>query len=112
MKPPVNCPDMDTGDVAFVKATGAVGGHDVMEEYLACALYPFSASFSLRDGVDGVTPILKLKVSLPMFRAVHYDEEDNVKFLARVELEVENIVGSYSRPEHDACTKCLLNGAS
>jgi hypothetical protein len=27
-----------------------------------------------------------------------------------VELEAENVVGSYSHPEHEACLKCLQNG--
>jgi hypothetical protein len=30
--------------------------------------------------------------------------------LARVELEAEGIVGSYTRPEHDACIMNLHNG--
>jgi hypothetical protein len=78
-------------------------------EYLACGLYPLSASFSLREITYGITPVSMLKVPLPKFRVVCSDKEDDVKFFARVELEAESIVGSYGRPEYDACTKCLPN---
>jgi hypothetical protein len=33
----------------------------------------------------GLTPVSKLKVPLPRFAVVREDDEDNVKFLARVE---------------------------
>jgi hypothetical protein len=57
------------------------------------------------------TPVSKLKVPLPKFTAVCRDgNEDEVQFLARVELEVEDIVGSYRKPEHDACLAHLHNG--
>jgi hypothetical protein len=49
-------------------------------------------------------------VPLPKFCVVCSEEEDGIMFLARVELEAENDVSSYSHPEHDACSKCLLNG--
>jgi hypothetical protein len=32
MKPLVNCPDTDVGDVTFVKATGVIRSRDVVEE--------------------------------------------------------------------------------
>jgi hypothetical protein len=31
-------------------------------------------------------------------------------FLVRVELDVENVVGSYSHVDHDACIKAIPNG--
>jgi hypothetical protein len=56
-EPPVDCPDMDTGDVAFVRATGAIGGRDAVEEYRACGRYPLSADFGFGEIRDGVTPV-------------------------------------------------------
>jgi hypothetical protein len=53
---------------------------------------------------------LKLKVPLPNFAASQKDDEDDVKFLARVELDAKLIVGSYTRPKHDACIVGLHNG--
>jgi hypothetical protein len=57
-----------------------------------------------------VTPVLKLRVPLPKFVVVRKDNEDDVQFLARVELKAEGIVGSYTCPEHDACVANLRNG--
>jgi hypothetical protein len=84
----------------FIKVACAIGGH----EYLACGQYPLSIGFSLREIADGVTPMLKLKVPLPTLRRT------KLKFLARVELETKNNVGSYCRSEHEACIKSLPNG--
>jgi hypothetical protein len=64
-EPPINCPDSDTGDAAFVKSTGFIGGSDSIE-YLACGLYPLEASVGFREVADGVTPASKLKLSAPM----------------------------------------------
>jgi hypothetical protein len=33
--------------------------------------------------------------------------KDDIQFLARVELEAEGIVGSYTKPKHDACLTCI-----
>jgi hypothetical protein len=57
----------------------------------------------------GVTPILKLKVPLPSFVAFHKDDEDDVKFLVRVESDARVIMGSYTHLEHDTCTAGLHN---
>jgi hypothetical protein len=54
-------------------------------------------------------PVSKLKVALSKFVAVRKDDEDNVKFLARVEPEAKGIVGSYTHPEHDTCLASLHN---
>jgi hypothetical protein len=57
------------------------------------------------------TPISKLKVPLPKFTVVHKDDnEDDVQFLARVELEAKDIVGGYTKAEHDACLAHVRNG--
>jgi hypothetical protein len=68
------------GDVAFIKATGAIGGHDAMEEYLACGLYPLSTGLNLREVADSIMQVSKLKVPLPKFCVVCSDKEDNAKF--------------------------------
>jgi hypothetical protein len=41
--------------------------------------------------------------------AIHKDDEDDVQFLVRVELDTEGVVGSYTRPEHDTCVASLRN---
>jgi hypothetical protein len=58
-----------------------------------------------------MTSVSKLKVSLPKFTVVRKDDnEDDVQFLARVELEAEGIVGSYTKVEHDVFLAHACNG--
>jgi hypothetical protein len=49
----------------------------------------------------GVTPVSKVETPLPNFVASCKDDEDDIKFLARVELDAKVIVGSYTRLEHN-----------
>jgi hypothetical protein len=105
-EPHFDCIDEDLGDVAFVKATKFIRGQDAMEEYLACGMYPLSASVSFERVADGVTPASRLKLLLLKFEAIR---KDDVQFLARVELDAEGVVGSYTRPEHDVCMTGLCN---
>jgi hypothetical protein len=109
MAPPINCPDFDGRDAAFIKAAGFIGGRDTIEEFFTCRLYPLAANSRLGEVAEGITPPSKLKVPLPKFRVVQSNEEDDVKFWARVELEAENNIGAYGCPEHEACSKPLPN---
>jgi hypothetical protein len=81
-EPLINCPNSDKGGVAFVKSTGFIWGRDAIEEYLACGLYPLSASVSFGEVAEGVTLASKHKLSLPKFHVVCSDEEYDVKFLS------------------------------
>jgi hypothetical protein len=102
-EPPFDCTDDDSGDVAFIKAESFIGGRDAVEQYLACGMHPLSANASFERIANGVTHILWLKLPLLMFQAVRKDDEDDIQVLARVELEAEDVVGRYTRLEHDVC---------
>jgi hypothetical protein len=108
-EPPFDCGDDDSGDTTF-RATKFIEGRDAVEEFVACGMHPLAAGVGFDKVATLVTPVSKLRVPLPKFVAVHKDDEDNVQFLTRVELEAEGIVGSYTRPEHDACVTNLRNG--
>jgi hypothetical protein len=95
----------DLGGTVFIKAASAIEGRDTLEEYLACGMHPLSACISFEGITDSVTPVSVLKLPLPKFSAVYSDDEDNIQFLVRVELEAKSVVGSYSCPEHNACVK-------
>jgi hypothetical protein len=109
-EPSFNCPDDDAGDIAFVRATSSIGGRDAIEEYLACGMLPLSVNFGFGEIADGETPISKVVVPLRDLPFARVAGESNKCFLARVELEAENIVGGYNRVEHDACMMSLMNG--
>jgi hypothetical protein len=52
-----------------------------------------------------------VKVPLPRFPISHEDDEDDSKFLARVEQEARVVVGSYTCTEHKACLTGLQNNS-
>jgi hypothetical protein len=111
MDPPFNCVDDDSRDIAFVQATKFIGGRDAVEEFIACGMYPLAAGAGFDRVATRMTSVSKLKVSLPKFTVVRKDNnEDDVQFLARVELEVEGIVGSYTKVEHDVFLAHACNG--
>jgi hypothetical protein len=74
MESPFECPDGDAGDVAFIKATRSIGGWDVIEEYMACDLFPLSVSFDLGEIADGVMPMSKLTLPLLNFPVARFPE--------------------------------------
>jgi hypothetical protein len=106
---PFDCPDNDLSDAAFVWASKFIRGRDAVEEFVPCSVRPLGASVSFDQVLIGVTPVLKLKVPVPDFVASHKDDEDDVKFLARVELDAKVIAGSCTHSEHDSCITGLHN---
>jgi hypothetical protein len=109
-KIPFNCADDDSRDTTFIPATKFIGARDTVDEFLACGVYPLSASVGFNKVVVGVTPVTKFKMPMPEFLAARKDDEDDVKFLVGIELDAKGIVGSYTRSEHDTCITSLRNG--
>jgi hypothetical protein len=106
---PFDCLDNNLSDDTFVRASKSIRGRDVVEDFVACGVWLLASSVSFDQVSVSVTLMSKLKVPLPMFVAALKDGEDDTKFLARVELEAKVIVGSYTRPENDACIVGLQN---
>jgi hypothetical protein len=68
-----------------------------------------SVNFGFTKIVDGETLVSKVLLPLPLFPLAMLQGESNDHFLVRVELDVENVVGSYGRAEHDALIKAMPN---
>jgi hypothetical protein len=109
MDPPFDCPDDEVNDAAFIKATRMIGGQDAVEEYMACGLFPLSASFGLGKVTDRETPASKLPAPMLAFPVARLPEETNDQFHVRVELAAANVVGRYTRGEHKVCIEILPN---
>jgi hypothetical protein len=86
VEPPVNCLDTGSNDATFVRATMMIGGHDVVEEFLACGLYPLSSGFGFG------------------FREV----SDDTTAMSEMEMDAERVVESYGRKENEACILVML----
>jgi hypothetical protein len=106
IKPSIEGFGEDLSYDVFVWASRNIGGRDTMEEFVSCGVWPLATDVSFEHGKVGLTPISKLKVPLPRFPLSH---KDDTGFLARVEQEARNIVGSYTCVEHDAYVSGLPN---
>jgi hypothetical protein len=103
----------DLSDDAFIWASRNIRGRDALEEFVSCGIWPLAGDVSFEHVKVGLTPVSKLKVPLPRFPLSHEDEEeDDACFLARVEQEARNNVGSYTCAEHEACVSGLPNNGS
>jgi hypothetical protein len=76
---------------------------------VSCDLWPLATGVGCEHVKVDLTPVSQLKVPLPRFPLSSKDEEDDAHFLARVEQEARNIIGSYTHVEHDACLASLPN---
>jgi hypothetical protein len=104
------CAGDDSGDVAFIHVASLIDGSDALDdEYLAYGIIPISANFGFAEIVDGETPVSKVVVPLPELPLARFEGESNNHCLARVQLDMKNLVGSYGHAEHDACIQALPN---
>jgi hypothetical protein len=103
MEPSFKCPDDDAGDVALIKAARTSGGRDTVEKYMACGIFPLSASFNLGEIADRETLVSKLAVPLQEFPVARCLKEANHGFRVKVELVAANIVGPHLEPGFEVC---------
>jgi hypothetical protein len=108
-KPSYDCSGEDLSNDALIWSSKCIRGRDSVEEFVSCGVWPLAAGVNFEQVKVGSTPILKLKVPLPRFLLSHEDDEDDVKFLERVEQEARVIMGSYTCTEHEACIAGLQN---
>jgi hypothetical protein len=80
-----------------------------VEEFLSCRVWPLSANVDFEHVKVDFTPVSRLKIPLPNFSLRCEGEEDDARFLVRVEQEARNIVGDYTRAEHEACLAIIPN---
>jgi hypothetical protein len=80
-----------------------------VEEFLSYKVCLLSAGVDFEHVKVDFTLILWLNIPLPNFPLCHEGEKDDVRFLARVEQEARNIVGSYMRAEHEAFLTSIPN---
>jgi hypothetical protein len=98
----VECLDNDPNDGAFVRVTITIGGHDAVEEYTTCKIFPLAASFGCESVPLGMTPILTVETPLPLFAVGTIAAEHANHFLVEVEAETEKVLGSFGLREYDA----------
>jgi hypothetical protein len=85
----VDCPYTDVNNIAFIQATTMIRGHDAVEEFLACGMYPLSAGFSFKDVTNDTTVMSKVVVLLSVFPVEPILTENADRFLAKAETDAE-----------------------
>jgi hypothetical protein len=91
----------DADFVAFVEATSLIGGHNVVEEFLACGLWPLGELFGFRVETKE-SPLSKVMVLMPLITVTIMEWESEAKFVAHVENAANLLVGNYNIVEHKA----------
>jgi hypothetical protein len=102
VEPKVECLNNDPNDVAFIQVTATIGGRDVVEEYVACKIYPLAASFNSESVPLGMTPVSKVETPLPLFSMGTIAVEHADRFLAEVETKAERVLGRFGPREYNA----------
>jgi hypothetical protein len=88
--------------------TTTIGGQGVVEESVACKMYPLTSSFGFKDVTVSMTPMLKVHNPLLVFPVGAVSVEIASHLLAEVETEAERILGSFGPKEYDTLSKANL----
>jgi hypothetical protein len=111
VEPKLDCPNDDANDVAFIRATNTIGSREVVEEFVACKMYPLASSFGFKGVTLGTTPVSKVRTPLPVFLMEMVFVENASRVLVEVEMEAERILDFFGPKEYDALSMTrLLNG--
>jgi hypothetical protein len=105
-KPTISNTAQDLNDDAFVWASQNIGGRDAVEAFVSSGVWLLSAGVDFEHVKVDFTSVSQLKIPLPNLPLCR---EDEVQFLMRVEQEARNIVGGYTRTEHEACIASIPN---
>jgi hypothetical protein len=91
----------DANFAALVEATSIIRGHDTVEEFLACGLWPLGENFGFHVERKE-SPLSKVMVSMPQVNPVIGVQESGAAFEARILNAVNLLVGNYNITEHNA----------
>jgi hypothetical protein len=79
-----------------------IGGRDAVEEFMACGMYLLLFGLGFNNVTNSATTVSKVMVPLPIFLMEPASTQSADHFLAKVETDVKQILGSYGPKEHDA----------
>jgi hypothetical protein len=77
------------------------GGHDAVEEFLACGLWLLSEKFGFRVETKE-SPLSKVLVLMPQVTIVIGAQESKAEFEAHIMYAMNLLVGNYNIVEHNA----------
>jgi hypothetical protein len=86
--------DNDPNDATFVQATCTIRGHNAIEEYVACKMYPLVAGFGFESTPLGMTPVSKVETPLSLFAVGTIAAEHVDRVLVEIDTEAERVMGA------------------
>jgi hypothetical protein len=98
---PSSCGPKDANFVAFNEATSIIEGHDAVEEFLICVMWPLGEKFGFRVETKE-SPMSKVVVPMPQVTTGIGEWESEVVFEAHIVNAVNSLVGNYNVVEHNA----------
>jgi hypothetical protein len=93
----------DMNVAAFVEAASLIGGHDIVEEFLACGIWLLSEGCEF-EVERKKTPLLKVEVPMMKVTPTIGKQESEAAFEARIVAAANLLVGNYCVPEHNSYT--------
>jgi hypothetical protein len=95
------CGPRDANVATFTEAASIIGGHNAVEEFLACGMWPLSKKFGFKVETKE-TPLSKVVVSMPQVTHIIGVQEQGTAFEARIMNAASLLVGNYNITEHNA----------
>jgi hypothetical protein len=85
--------------------------NDVVEEYVACKMYPLALGFGFESMPLGTTPVSKVETPLSLFAVGTIAVGHTDRVLVEIEIEAGRVLGSFGPREYDAFRIVnILNG--
>jgi hypothetical protein len=95
------CSPADADVAAFTESASIIGGRDIVEEFLACGLWPLSEKFFFKVETKE-TPLSKVVVRMRQVTLVIGAQELGSAFEVRIAIAACLLVGNYNIVEHNA----------
>jgi hypothetical protein len=94
--------------MAFVEAIAIIGGRDVVEEFLACGVWPLSSSWDFSVEMRE-SPLSKVTVPMPQVTVAIGEKEMPAAFEAQIVIVVNVLIGNYSMTESISLAQCSFD---
>jgi hypothetical protein len=95
-------PDFMTAENIFGFACRILGGHDVLEEFIAARIWPIVHGWGTKEIVELSIDWAHKKVHFPRFGLRLRDDQTLEDFIAEVEAKVCELVGEFTLNEYKA----------
>jgi hypothetical protein len=101
---PFECSPEVVDVAAFIEAMSIISGHDAVEEFLACSMWPLSDSCGFEVAIKE-TPLSRVVVPMPKVTSAIGVKETELSIETQIVNAANLLVGKYNVVEHNAYTR-------